>query len=286
MSPNFAHTIGRITGYLRFVPKWRSGVRMDLLPEWLTAAEIDLTWWKAAVLVFAGILGGFINTIAGGGSMITVPALILLGMPADYANGTNRVGILQQSLTGVRGFNKSGKLDKRAILPMLLPTVLGAVLGALVSIWLPPDTLKPFLLGTMIAIALSMLVFPDVMAPPEGVHAYSLKERPIGFLMLFGAGLYGGFAQAGVGFILIAALAAGLRYDLVRANALKVVCTALFSVAALLVFISTNHVDWVPAIVLAIGMTLGALSSVRFALNVSQKVIMVCLSGCYSSWSA
>ena len=284
MSPNFAHTIGRITGYLRFVPKWRSGVRMDLLPEWLTAAEIDLTWWKAAVLVFAGILGGFINTIAGGGSMITVPALILLGMPADYANGTNRVGILQQSLTGVRGFNKSGKLDKRAILPMLLPTVLGAVLGALVSIWLPPDTLKPFLLGTMIAIALSMLVFPDVMAPPEGVHAYSLKERPIGFLMLFGAGLYGGFAQAGVGFILIAALAAGLRYDLVRANALKVVCTALFSVAALLVFISTNHVDWVPAIVLAIGMTLGALSSVRFALNVSQKVIkwllfiMVCLT--------
>ena len=257
---------------------------MDLLPEWLTAAEIDLTWWKAAVLVFAGILGGFINTIAGGGSMITVPALILLGMPADYANGTNRVGILQQSLTGVRGFNKSGKLDKRAILPMLLPTVLGAVLGALVSIWLPPDTLKPFLLGTMIAIALSMLVFPDVMAPPEGVHAYSLKERPIGFLMLFGAGLYGGFAQAGVGFILIAALAAGLRYDLVRANALKVVCTALFSVAALLVFISTNHVDWVPAIVLAIGMTLGALSSVRFALNVSQKVIkwvlfiMVCLT--------
>ena len=257
---------------------------MDLLPEWLTAAKIDLTWWKAAVLVFAGILGGFINTIAGGGSMITVPALMLLGMPADYANGTNRVGILQQSLTGVRGFNKSGKLDKRAILPMLLPTVLGAVLGALISIWLPPDTLKPFLLGTMIAIALSMLVFPDVMAPPEGVHAYSLKERPIGFLMLFGAGLYGGFAQAGVGFILIAALAAGLRYDLVRANALKVVCTALFSVAALLVFISTNHVDWVPAIVLAIGMTLGALSSVRFALNVSQKVIkwvlfiMVCLT--------
>ena len=102
--------------------------------------------------------------------------------------------------------------------------------------------------------------------------------------MLFGAGLYGGLVQAGVGFILIAALAVGLRYDLVRANALKVVCTALFSVAALSVFIASGHVDWIPGIGLAAGNTVGALISVRFALNVSQRVIkwvlfvMVCLT--------
>lgn len=257
---------------------------MDSLIETLTHTEIAYTWWNIAALIVAGIVGGFINTIAGGGSMVTVPVMMILGMPADHANGTNRLGVLQQSLTGVRGFNKSNKLDKKAVLPMLVPTVSGAALGALAATWLDPDTLKPVLLGTMILIALAMLVFPDVMAPPEGTHAYTFRERPIGFAMMFGAGLYGGFAQAGVGFILLAALAAGLRYDLVRANALKVVCTALFSISALIVFISTGHVDWIPGLILASGATAGAMLSVKFAVNVDQRVIkwallvMVCLT--------
>ena len=110
------------------------------------------------------------------------------------------------------------------------------------------------------------------------------RERPLGALMLFGAGLYGGFVQAGVGFILIAALAAGMRYDLVRTNALKVVCTAAFSVAALAVFVSTGRVEWVSGIILAVGMTIGAFASVRFALKIDQRVIkwtllvMVCVT--------
>lgn len=260
---------------------------MDSLVEILSpshASHINLTWFSVVVLVVAGVLGGFINTIAGGGSMLTVPALMLLGMPADHANGTNRVGILQQSLTGIRGFNSAGKLEKRAILPMLLPTVVGAGLGALSTTWLHPDVLKPVLLSAMIAIAFLMLILPDVVIPPEGTKTYGLRERPFGFLMLFGAGLYGGFVQAGVGFVLIAALAAGMRYDIVRTNALKVVCTALFSVAALAVFIVTGRVEWVSGIILALGMTIGATAGVRFALNIDQRVIkwalffMVCVT--------
>ena len=224
------------------------------------------------------------NTIAGGGSIVTVPALMLLGMPVDHANGTNRVGILQQSLTGVRGFDKSGRLEKGAIVPMLIPTVSGAALGALSTTWLHPDVLKPVLLGSMIAIALVMLTLPNVVTPPEGTRTYSLRERPLGILMLFGAGIYGGFVQAGVGFVLIAALAAGLRYDLVRTNALKVVCTAFFSVASLAVFAFTGRVEWIPGIILAAGMTAGAVIGVRFALNVDQLLIkwllfvIVCLT--------
>ena len=216
--------------------------------------------------------------------MLTVPAMILLGMPADLANGTNRVGVLLQSLTGARSFNKFGKLDKSAILPMLAPTVSGAALGALAAAWIPTEVFKPLLLSVMIAIALVMLMIPEAIAPPEGSRTYSLRERPLGILMLFGSGTYGGLVQAGVGFILIAALAAGLRYDLVRTNALKVVCTAFFSIAALAVFTATGHVDWVPGAILAVGTTVGAMLSVRFALNVSQRVIkwalfiMVCLT--------
>ncbi len=257
---------------------------MESFIDLLTPTEIELTWWKVAALLAAGVLGGFINTVAGGASMITVPLLILLGMPADYANGTNRVGILQQSIVAIAGFNRRGKLDKSAVLPMLAPTVVGAVLGALAASWLDPGVLKPVLLGTIVTIAVVMLVFPDAITPPEGAPTYKLTDRPIGLVLLFVAGLYGGFVQAGVGFMLIAALAVGLRYDLVRTNALKVVCTALFSIASLAVFIATDHVEWLPGIILAAGMTVGALACIRFALNVSRTVIkwtvfvIVCLT--------
>ena len=247
-------------------------------------AQIALTWWSVALLAGAGIVGGFINTIAGGGSMVTVPTLMLLGMPADHANGTNRLGILQQSVTGIRGYDRSKKLDKGAIVPMLVPTLSGAALGALSATWMPVGVLKPVLLGAMITIAVVMLVSPEVVAPPEGTRTYSLRERPLGFVMLFGGGLYGGFVQAGVGFVLIAALAAGLRYDLVRTNALKVVCTALFSIASLAVFIASGRVEWVSGSIVAVGMTAGALVGVRFALNVDHRLlrwvllVMVCLT--------
>ena len=257
---------------------------MDSLIETLTNTDFAYTWWSVSALIVAGIIGGFVNTIAGGGSMVTVPVMMLLGMPVDHANGTNRLGVLQQSITGMRGFNKSKKLDTGAIVPMLIPTVSGAALGAFAATWLHPDTLKPVLLGTMILIALAMLVFPNVMSPLEGTEARTFRERRLGLVMLFGSGLYGGFAQAGVGFILIAALSAGLRYDLVRANALKVVCTALFSVAALVVFIWTGHVDYIAGLILAVGATIGATASVKFAVTVDQRVIkwtlfvMICVT--------
>lgn len=246
---------------------------MDSLVDLFTPTEIDLTWWKAAALLAAGVLGGFMNVVAAGASLITVPLLILMGMPADVANGTNRVGILQQSLVGVRGFHRYDKLEKSAIPAILAPTVVGAVLGALAATWVPPGVLKPTLLGTIIAVALAIVVFPDVMAPPEGTPPRKLTESPAGLVLLFAAGLYGGFVQAGVGFLLIAALAVGLRYDLVRTNALKLVCTALFSVASLVVFAVTGHVEWAPGLILAVGMTVGALLCIKFALNVSQRVI-------------
>ena len=254
------------------------------MPEFLTPTLIDLSWWKIVILLTTGAVAGFINTFSGGGAMITVPALILMGMPADIANATNRVGTFQQSITSAIGFERAGKLEKRAALPMLVPTMSGAALGALTATWIPVETFKPLILAVMIAFALVTLVLPEVIMPPEGARTYTLRERPIVILILFGSGIYAGMVQAGVGFVLMLVLAAGLRYDLTRTNALKVVCTGFFSIAALAVFIPTGHVDWVPAILIATGMTVGAVLSVRFALTVSQKVvkwllfIMVCVT--------
>ena len=235
--------------------------------------EYELSLLMIVLLVTTGVVSGFINTLAGGGSMLTLPALMMLGMPADVANATKRVGVLMQSVTGMKGFNDHGRLDRGAIIPVLVPTVLGALVGSLMASFLPVWLLEPVLLVSMIGMALVMLIRPETVAPPEGTEPLSLTRSPMAAGGLFFAGVYGGFVQAGVGFILIAALAGGLRYDLVRTNALKTVCTAVFSGVALIVFAWRGQVWWIPGAILAVGSIAGAMVSVRFAINVSQNTL-------------
>jgi uncharacterized membrane protein YfcA len=253
--------------------------------------EYELSLLFVFLLIISGFFAGFINTIAGGGSMLTLPALMILGMPADIANGTNRVGILLQSIAGARRFHQKGKLEPASIIPTLIPTLSGSLIGSLLASYLPVVFLKPALLITMLGMALIMLVRPSVVAPPAGTPIYTLKERPMAWFGLFVAGLYGGFVQAGVGFILIAALAGGLRYDLVRSNALKMAITVPVTVVALTVYVLRDQVQWIPGLVLAIGMVLGAMASVQFAINVPQSVLkwvmfgmvlLVCLAAFFS----
>jgi uncharacterized membrane protein YfcA len=136
-----------------------------------------------------------------------------------------------------------------------------------------------------------MLVKPSVVAPPIGTPTYTLKDRPIAWVGLFMGGIYGGFVQAGIGFVFIVVLAGTLRYDLVRTNALKMAITAALTLVALTVFIVRKQVLIIPGLVLAIGMVLGALASVQFAINVKQDVlkwimfimvILVCLQAYFS----
>jgi uncharacterized membrane protein YfcA len=233
----------------------------------------ELTLVTAGLLVLAGVIAGFINTLAGGGSFLTLPALMLLGIPADVANATNRVGVMLQSMEAVRGFRRHGMLPTQAIVPMLVPSVGGALLGALLASLMPVAILKPIMLGTLIAMALLMVVRPSVVAVAEGTSPLSPWRSPLGFFGLFAAGVYGGFLQAGVGFVLIAALAGALRYDLVRANALKMTATAIFTGVALTIFVVRGQVLWIPGLLLALGSVVGVRLSVGFALAVSQRML-------------
>ena len=227
----------------------------------------------AALLIATGVVSGFINTLAGGGSMITLPALMMMGMPADVANATNRVGVLMQSVTSVKGFDSHGMLDRQVLLSLLVVTGVGALAGSVLASFLPVWILKPVLLGTMLAMALVMLIRPETLAPPDGTLPRSLSGHPMATLGLFMSGVYGGFVQAGVGFILIAALSGGLRYDLIRTTGLKSVCTAVFSGVALLIFALRDQVWWVPGVILALGSIAGASLSVHFALKVGQNTL-------------
>lgn len=251
--------------------------------------EYEFTWLTLSLLLAAGVIAGFVNTLAGGGSLLTLPALMLLGMPADIANGTNRVAVLIQSIEGVRGFHSHGKLAREALLPILGPSVAGALVGALAASYLPPTWLEPVLLTTLMAMAVAMVLWPTMVVPPLGTEPRTLRQAPSGFVWLFGAGLYGGFIQAGVGFVLIAAMAGVLRYDLVRANALKMAATVIFSIVALAVFIPRGQVLWIPGLVLAAASVIGVRLSVRVAINVNQQVLrwfllVTVLAVCLAAW--
>ena len=225
------------------------------------------------LLVGTGFLAGIINTMAGGGSNLTIPALMMLGLPADIANATNRVSVFFQSLTATKGFKSKGKLDIPDLKMVVSVTLIGGLIGASLASYMPEYLLKPTLLGAMIIMAGIILFKPSTIAVPEGTEAYKVLEQKSSIPMLLLAGFYGGFVQAGVGFILIAAIAGSLRYDLVRTNALKIVCTLAFTALALVIFIARDQVWWIPGLTLAVGSILGAHLAVKITINISQKAL-------------
>jgi uncharacterized membrane protein YfcA len=232
----------------------------------------ELSYQGLAILAAAGMLATIINVIAGGGGMIVLPALMALGLPADVANGTYRLGVVTQSIAGTAALNRAGKLQTKSIVPILIPTILGTVVGALLATWLPRDLLKPIMLGTMILMA-ALIAFRKQTLIPEDGPSLTPSEAPRSMIGLFFAGVYGGFIQAGVGFLLLGVLVGTLRHDLVSANALKLVVTLAFGTVALGIFVWAGLVSWAPAIVLAVASVIGARLGVKLMLKVPAEAL-------------
>lgn len=229
--------------------------------------------YEILTLIILGFIAGIINTIAGGGSNLTLPALMVFGMPPDVANATNRVGVFLQGLSGSLGFKKHGELPLGDFKSMIIPLLLGVFIGAIFASFTPNFYLKYLLLGTMITLSLITLLRPSVLAPEKGTIPFKVSQRPISWWLLLLSGFYGGFVQAGVGFLLISVYTGVLRYDLVKSNALKLFSTLVFTSLALLVFIVNDQVRWIEGLVLGAGTMAGAYFGVRVALHVSQKVL-------------
>ena len=234
---------------------------------------MEIGWEFISLLLVTGLLAGVINTLAGGGSNLTLPALMVMGMPADVANATNRVGVVLHNLVATHGFHQHDKLPTQDIIPILIPTLLGGLLGAVAASYAPTYLLKPLLLGAMISMTIMMLVRPSMIFPPEGTTPKQMAGNRSAWCWLVASGFYGGFVQAGVGFVLITALAGTLRYDLVRTNALKVVCTLGFTLVALALFIIRGQVWWVPGLILACGTMAGGYVAVKFAISAKPETL-------------
>ena len=234
--------------------------------DWLVP-EATLGPESWAALAAVGFVAGVINALAGGGSVITLPTLIFFGLPAGVANGTNRVAILIQNVGAVRSFNRHGRLDWDWLKLAAPSAVVGAVLGMWIAVNTGDADLQRVLAIMMIIIA-GWMVWNPVSPPLDGTAPLPTQRwrRALFILGFFGAGLYGGFIQAGSGFILLAlATTAGLDY--IRSNALKLALILCFTPLALIGFASQGLVDWASGLALATGNLTGALIGVKIAVR-------------------
>ena len=200
--------------------------------------------------------------VAGGGSFLTLPVLIFLGLPPTVANGTNRVAIALQNGGAVGSFRRHGMIDWDSLLWAALPATFGAILGTWAVLWVSDELFQKILAFLMIAVTLWTLWDPLRKTQPR---AADFSKTPLvaafaaGFFLL---GVYGGFVQAGVGFLILAATSlAGL--DLVQGNAVKVLSVLCFTLMSLGIFVWQDKVQWWIELTLGAGTVLGGLVGVK-----------------------
>lgn len=236
-----------------------------------------MAWWEALLLVIGGLFAGAINTVAGGGSMLTVPLLVLAGVPGNAANGSNRVGILTSNVAAVATFRRLGVDGLRHASRVVVPVVLGGLIGSFAVGRLLDDAAFERVFGLLMI----PLVILSVRRPSNasGDRAWSTTKVVIVFLLI---GIYGGAFQAGVGLVLLAALTRS-GFDLVMSNSIKVIVNTAVTVVALPVFILNGDVEWVPALVLAAGFVvggwLGAQASFRGGEVLIRRVMVIAALG-------
>ncbi|MEN8242056.1 MAG: sulfite exporter TauE/SafE family protein [Chloroflexota bacterium] len=218
------------------------------------------------LVILAGFIAGFINTLAGSGSLVTLPLLIFMGLPATVANGTNRIAILLQNVVGLSSFKKNDALDSRGMFWLAIPAAAGSLLGAQIAVNLNEEIMRQ-----TIGVIMVLMLFVILLRPKRWLQGtlVQLEGRPtiLQFVIFFVIGIYGGFIQAGVGIFLLAGLVLAVGYDLVRANAVKVGIVLIFTVIALAVFIKNGQVNFLIGFILAIGNMLGAWIGAKVAVE-------------------
>ena len=237
---------------------------------------MNYDWWLYLAVIGAGIVAGFINTLAGSGSLLTLPLLMFMGLPANVANGTNRIGILFQSIVGSYAFKKQGVLDFRMGLIYGIPIVIGAIAGAIMALKIGDVAMEKAIAVLLIFMFFMILFKPEVWI--KGQAGNIKKQNTLLNIVIFTViGFYGGFVQAGVGLFLLAGLVLGVGADLVKANALKVFLVLLYTPVALLLFMYENQIDYKLGLILAIGNSLGAYLGTRVAVSWGPKFIRIVL---------
>ncbi|QLG46800.1 sulfite exporter TauE/SafE family protein [Costertonia aggregata] len=214
-------------------------------------------WYHYVLLIATGFAVGFINTVAGGGSLLSLPVLIFLGLPPSVANGTNRVAIVVQTTLATAGFKSKGVSTFPFNLYLGISAFFGAIIGAYIAVDIKGETFNRILAIVMIAVVL-IIIFKPKIRLEHFQERLTGKYLWLGIATFFFFGIYGGFINAGLGFLMILFLHYINKMTLVRANATKVAVVLIYMLAALAVFVFNDKVNWKIGFILAIGNGSGA----------------------------
>ncbi|MCP5146293.1 MAG: sulfite exporter TauE/SafE family protein [Gammaproteobacteria bacterium] len=232
-----------------------------------------MEWWQILLLLAGGIACGFLNVLAGGGSMLTVPILLFLGLPGPVANGSNRVAIIAQNITAVGTFLTRARQNMRRSVTLALATLPGTLLGAAAGTRLEGEWFDRVVAVVMLLTLGFMLFGGGGATKVDTAQRVSRRRVVIGHCAMLLVGFWGGFIQIGVGFLIMPVLHRLMGMSLLETNMHKVFIVLVLSVVALAVFQAAGQVWWTFGLVLAAGNALGGWLGAHFSLRVSDRVI-------------
>ncbi len=230
---------------------------------------------KELILFAIGLVAGFINVFAGGGSTLTLPVLIFAGLDAATANGTNRIAILLQNVSGVSSFKHQKIKGTRIALKYALFTIPGAIAGAFFSIQITQDWFERILGIIMIGVVISLFQKRKHSSGPEEEK----EPGPFFYFSLLAIGFYGGFIQVGIGFIIMATLFHFLQTSLVRVNFYKLIIVLIYTIPTILIFVLNEKINWNFGLSLAAGNMLGAWIAAHVTVKKGDTFIRYVLAG-------
>ena len=236
------------------------------------------------LIIIVGFIAGSINTLAGGGSLLTLPALIFLGLPPTVANATNRIGILFQASSASAGYASKGVTNFPFNIYMGISALFGSILGAKIAIEIDGQLFNRILAIIMVIVLVFIILKPKQKESllPERLSG---KYLIISLVAFFFIGIYGGFINAGIGIVIMIFLNSFNKLTLVKSNATKVSLVSIYTFAAVVYFALNNKIDWKVGFVLAIGMSLGAWISSRWSVNKGDNVIKIFMIAVVSAMS-
>lgn len=224
------------------------------------------------MLVVSGVVVGIINTLAGGGSVVTVTMFTALGLPLGMANGTNRLPVLLQNLTSTLTFLRKRMLDVRTGLLLSIPTVAGNVAGSLAASHVDESVFK-ICMAVVLAVILVYMVFDRSRKHFHGRHR--LRIRPLHYVWFLMVGFYSGYIYIGLGYLILAVAVWSMKLDVITATVIKNFVIFVSTPFALAVFIWNGQVDFVYGLLHGAGNIIGAFLASHYAVGWGVRFVKV-----------
>ncbi len=228
------------------------------------------------LLLVVGIVAGFLNVMAGGGSAISLPLLIFLGLDSPLANGTNRLAVFIQTIASIISFKQENFFEFKTSLKLASLALPGAIAGALLAVKIDSVVFQRVLAIFILGLLLTVLI-PKAKPKAAGAPGRRLPQWLIYPAMLV-IGFIGGFHQVGIGFLMIGALRHIMDMDLVRINMHKAAVFFIYTIPAMIVFTWTQNVNWKYGIALAVGNAAGGWWAAKLAVRRGEKLIRIVLA--------